>query len=311
MSTLVFHHPIYAEHQTGAGHPERSARIQAVERALRSPEFQALNWRSPPPAEFDQLTLLHAPEYVEQTLQAIPSYADRLHALDGDTIVSSDSGEAALRATGAVCSAIDAIIDGAADNAFCAVRPPGHHAEPAQAMGFCLFNSIAVGARHARQRHGMERIAVVDFDVHHGNGTQSAFWSDRNGLFISSHQSPLYPGSGSRSERGEHDNIVNIPLSPGSGSAEIRAAWQEQMEPALRAFQPELLLVSAGFDAHSADPLASLRFSEDDYAWLTERLLEVADAYCDGRLVTTLEGGYDLTALAASVSAHVRTLLQA
>ena len=311
MTTLVFHHPVYAEHQTGYGHPERSDRIRAVEQALQESEFNDLGWREPPPAEFDQLALVHDPRYVEQTLQAIPDEAGQLQALDGDTIVSMRSGEAALRATGAVCAAIDAVIAKQADNAFCAVRPPGHHAEPAIAMGFCLFNSIAIGAFHARKQHGLERIAVVDFDVHHGNGTQAAFWSERHCLFISSHQSPLYPGTGSRSERGEHDNIVNIPLRPGSGSTEIRAAWQGEIEPALREFQPELLLVSAGFDAHAADPLASLRFTEDDYAWLTERLLEAAADCCDGRLVSALEGGYDLSALADSVSAHVRTLQQA
>jgi len=311
MSTLIFNHPVYAQHQTGAGHPERSARIQAVEQALRAPEFAALDWHESPQASFDQLALGHAPDYIEQTLNALPDTEDRLHALNPDTIVSLRSGEAALRATGAVCAAIDAVLTGNANNAFCAVRPPGHHAEPSQAMGFCLFNSIAIGAFNARQQHGLERVAVVDFDVHHGNGTQAAFWSDRHSLFISSHQSPLYPGTGSRSERGEHDNIVNIPLRSGSGSAEIRAAWQDEMEPALHAFQPELLLISAGFDAHIADPLASLRFTEDDYAWLSERLLEIADKYCSGRVVSTLEGGYDLSALAESVSAHVRTLQQA
>ena len=311
MTTLVFHHPVYAEHQTGHGHPERSARIRAVEQALRAPEFNSLDWSEPPQADFDQLALVHNPRYVEQILQAIPDETEQLQALDGDTIVSMRSGEAALRATGAVCAAIDAVIDQQASAAFCAVRPPGHHAEPAIAMGFCLFNSIAVGAFHARKQYGLERVAVVDFDVHHGNGTQAAFWSERNNLFISSHQSPLYPGTGSRSERGEHDNIVNIPLRPGSGSAEIRAAWQDEMEPALRAFRPELVLISAGFDAHFADPLASLQFTEEDYAWLTERLLDVAADCCEGRLVSALEGGYDLSALADSVSAHVRTLQRA
>lgn len=306
MTTLIYSHPVYAQHQTGVGHPESSARIVAVEQALQHEAFHDLQWRSPEPASFDQLSLVHDPNYVERILAQIPQQSEQLAMLDNDTIVSAQSGEAALRATGAVCQAVDAIISKQADNAFCAVRPPGHHAEPKQAMGFCLFNSIAIATLHAQTQHGLGRVAVVDFDVHHGNGTQAAFWNLPDCMFISSHQSPLYPGTGSRSERGEHDNIVNIPLRPGSGSAEIRASWQDEIEPALHRFRPELVLVSAGFDAHAADPLASLNFTEDDYYWLTERLLEVAD----GRLISTLEGGYNLDALAASVSAHVEVLLQ-
>jgi acetoin utilization deacetylase AcuC-like enzyme len=197
------------------------------------------------------------------------------------------------------------------NNAFCAVRPPGHHAEPERAMGFCIFNSVAIGAMHARHHHGLERVAVIDFDVHHGNGTQAAFWNNASYLYISSHQSPLYPGSGSRRERGVADNIVNVPLSPYSGTKEIQLAWNEVMEPTLREFRPDFILISAGFDAHTKDPLAQLNFSEDDYIWLTERILRVAAEQCQGRVVSALEGGYNLTALAASVAAHVKTLMAA
>lgn len=306
MTTFVYNHPACAEHDTGVGHPERPARIEAVLEALRADEFDTLQWQQAPQAELEQLTLVHHPEYVEQTLAAIPE--NGLHALDGDTIISPRSGEAALRAAGAVIAAVDAVIAKQADNAFCAVRPPGHHAEPDRAMGFCLFNSVAIGAVHARKKHGAERVAVIDFDVHHGNGTQAAFWSQADCLYISSHQSPLYPGSGQRHERGEHDNIVNAPLRPGSGGAELREVWREEFAPALQGFDPDIILISAGFDAHSADPLASLNFSADDYAWLTQEIMETADKCCDNRVVSSLEGGYDLAALAASSAAHVRTL---
>lgn len=307
MTTLLYHHPIFAKHDTGPGHPESPARIAAVMQALDDSAFAELDRREAPEASLDQIALIHSRSFIERVRSVMPELG--LVGLDADTVVSPNSWEAALRASGAICSAVDEVINATANNAFCAVRPPGHHAEPERSMGFCIFNSIAVGAAHARQKHGLERVAVVDFDVHHGNGTQAAFWDDADYLFISSHQSPLYPGTGSRSERGVADNIVNVPLQPYSGTREIQNAWNEIMEPALREFRPDFILVSAGFDAHGDDPLAQLNFKESDYAWLTERILTVADEQCQGRVVSTLEGGYDLQALAASVSIHVKTLM--
>ena len=309
MATLLFTHMACVAHDTGAMHPECPARLEAVHEALSAPEFDGLIRREAPLAERGQIERVHDAAYVAAVLEAIPEsgYA----GLDADTIVSPGSGEAALRAAGAVCAAVDAVAAGEADNAFCAVRPPGHHAEPDRAMGFCLFNNVAVGAAQARAQHGLTRIAVVDFDVHHGNGTQAMFWSDEALFFASTHQMPLYPGSGSPKERGAGGNIVNAPLAPGAGSAEFRSAMQGIVLPAVRHFSPEFILVSAGFDAHADDPLASLNFREADFAWATKALLEVAADCCAGRLVSTLEGGYDLSALAASAAAHTRALLAA
>jgi acetoin utilization deacetylase AcuC-like enzyme len=228
--------------------------------------------------------------------------------LDPDTIISPGSGEAALRAAGALVAAVDAVVAGEARNAFCAVRPPGHHAEAARAMGFCLFNNVAVGAEQARKVHGMARVAVVDFDVHHGNGTQHMFEEDADLFYASTHQSPLYPGTGDAEETGV-GNIVNVPLTPMSGSREFRSAMSGIVLPALARFRPDLVMISAGFDAHADDPLASLRFLEADYEWATRQLMAVADEFCGGRVVSTLEGGYDLEALAASAAAHVRALM--
>ena len=239
-------------------------------------------------------------------LGAVPSSGHV--GIDSDTILSPASGAAALRAAGAVVAAVDAVVAKEADNAFCAVRPPGHHAEPERAMGFCLFNNAAIGALRAREVHGLSRVAVVDFDVHHGNGTQAAFEADGNLFYASTHQYPLYPGTGAASETGV-GNIVNVPLRPMSGSSQFRLAMTERILPALEAFRPELVLVSAGFDAHRSDPLAQLLLEESDYTWVTEKLLEIAYRYAEGRLVATLEGGYDLAALAASVAAHLRVLM--
>jgi acetoin utilization deacetylase AcuC-like enzyme len=249
---------------------------------------------------------VHDPACVDAVLAAIPSagYA----ALDADTIVSPKSGDAALRAVGGVTAAVDTVIAGAAGNAFCAVRPPGHHAEPTHAMGFCLFNSIAVAARHAQAVHGLKRVAIVDFDVHHGNGTQTVVESDPSLFFASSHQYPFYPGTGAAGETGL-GNVVNAPLAAGSDGHVFRRAFETRILPALDAFAPQLLLVSAGFDAHRADPLASLELEEADFAWVTARLMEAADRHCGGKLVSVLEGGYDLKALASSAAAHVRTLM--
>jgi len=302
---LVFHHPSALEHDTGRGHPERADRVRAVESALDHSDIR-LDRREAPRATLDHLVRVHRPEYVDALLAAVPRHG--LVMVDGDTTLSPASGEAALRAAGGVVAAVDAVLGGEARTAFCIARPPGHHAEPARGMGFCLFNNVAVGAAHARVAHGVGRVAIVDFDVHHGNGTQAIFELDSSVFFASTHESPLYPGTGSSSERGV-GNIVNVPLAPRSGSAQFRTAVEGAVLPALRAFEPELLLISAGFDAHARDPLSTLELTEDDYAWVTRRLREVAEDLCDGRVVSTLEGGYDLAALGASVAAHVRELV--
>ena len=309
MTTILYTHPACLEHDAGGGHPERPARLQAVLAALEDEAFAGLERRQAPRAEREQIARVHPRSYVDGILEAIPSHG--YYGIDMDTVVSPGSGEAALRAAGALCAAVDAVMAGEADNAFCAVRPPGHHAEPQRAMGFCLFNNVAIGAAQARAVHGLNRVAVVDFDVHHGNGTQAMFWDDAELFFGSTHQMPLYPGTGAHNERGVAGNIVNVPLPPFAGSEEFRLAMGEGILPALRQFAPEFLLVSAGFDAHEDDPLAQLRFRDEDYAWATAELRQVAEDCCSGRLVSTLEGGYDLAALASSASAHVRALMAA
>ena len=228
--------------------------------------------------------------------------------LDPDTVFSSGTIDAALRGAGGAIDAVDVVMSGKANSAFVAVRPPGHHAEPAQAMGFCLFNNVAVAAHHARDKWGLKRIAVADFDVHHGNGTQAAFLNDPDLFFASSHQSPCYPDTGRPEERGAANNILNVPLLPGSGSAEFRAAWSDILIPALDTFAPELLILSAGFDAHRDDPLAQLQLGTEDFVWITKELASVASRHCRGRIVSVLEGGYDLPALAESAAAHVAAL---
>ena len=308
MTTILYSHPKCIEHDMGAGHPESPDRLRAVMEALKADAFNGLDRREAPMAELDQIARVHPRDYVDRIMAAIPE-SGRVQ-LDPDTSVCPASGEAGLRASGAVCAAVDAVMAGEAANAFCAVRPPGHHAEPARPMGFCFFNNVAVGALQARAAHGLTRVAVVDFDVHHGNGTQAMFWDDENLFFGSSHQSPFYPGTGSAAEQGVAGNIVNAPLAAGSGSREFREAWEGIILPALTEFGPEFLLISAGFDAHEADPLASLRLNEEDYVWVTRRLMKIADDHCAGRIVSTLEGGYDLAALARSAAVHVKTLMQ-
>ncbi len=308
MTTLLYHHPVCAEHDMGYGHPECAERLTAIFNALQRPEFAALQWREAPAATSEQLTRVHPQRYVDRILASVPPHG--LRALDGDTALCPSSGEAALRAAGALCAAVDAVMAGEADNAFCAVRPPGHHAEPNRAMGFCVFNNVAIGAFHARAVYGLNRVAVVDFDVHHGNGTQAAFETQPNYMYISSHQAPLYPGTGRRSERGV-GNIVNLPLAPYSGSEEIRSGWNSLLAPELRAFRPDFIFISAGFDAHQLDPLAQLNFTEHDYDWLTREILDIAAEFSQGRVISTLEGGYSLTALAASAALHVKALMEA
>jgi acetoin utilization deacetylase AcuC-like enzyme len=306
MTTLLYTHPACLEHDPGSHHPESPHRLRAVLAALAQPEFARLERREAPRGGLDEVMRVHPRPFIEAVLAAVPT---RGHAaLDADTVLSPGSGEAALRAVGAVVAAVDAVVAGEGDNAFCAVRPPGHHAETDHAMGFCLFNSVAIGAQRARQTHGLERAAVIDFDVHHGNGTQEIFENNPHVFYASTHQSPLYPGTGARSETGV-GNIVNVPLRPGSGSLEFRRAFDEVILPALEDFRPDIVLISAGFDAHRRDPLAQLMLVEADYAWITERLVAAAARHCEGRIISSLEGGYDLEALGASAAAHVRTLM--
>ena len=300
---LVFGHEGFAGHVTPPGHPERVERLAAVEQGLAG---IAVEWRSAPLAEQAEVLRCHSADYLARVVRAVP--VEGWAQMDGDTYLSPGSLEAALRGVGGVGAAVDAVIGGEARTAFVAARPPGHHAERAQAMGFCLFGAVAIGAKRALDLHGLARVAVVDFDVHHGNGTQDLLWDEARCLFISSHQMPLYPGSGAASERGAHGQILNVPLREGSGGGAMRAAYEALVFPALEAWKPELILISAGFDAHADDPLAGLEWQAEDYAWLTGRICDVAEAHAGGRVVSALEGGYDLAALAASVAAHVGVL---
>jgi acetoin utilization deacetylase AcuC-like enzyme len=308
MTTFLYTHPACLDHDPGRHHPESPARLRAVLTALDDPEFTRLERREAPEAAREDLLRVHPRRHVEGILAAIPKIGHV--GIDADTVLSPASGVAALRAAGAVTAAVDAVVAKEAENAFCAVRPPGHHAEPQRAMGFCLFNNAAIGALRAREVHGLARVAVVDFDVHHGNGTQAAFEADGSLFYASTHQYPLYPGTGAASETGV-GNVVNVPLRPMAGSNQFRLGMTQRILPALDAFRPELVIVSAGFDAHRSDPLAQLMLEEADYTWVTEKLLEIAYRHAGGRLVATLEGGYDLSALAASAAAHVRVLMSA
>ena len=306
MATFLYTHESCIGHDPGPIHPESPARLEAVTKALATGEFTELMRQEAPQANIDQIARIHPRELVEQILNAVPSEGHVM--IDGDTNMSPQSGEAALRGVGALCAAVDAVSSGLADNAFCAIRPPGHHAEPERSMGFCIFNNVAAGAEHARQAQGVERVAVVDFDVHHGNGTQAMFWKDANLFFASTHQMPLYPGTGAESEQGAYGNIVNVPLAPYSDGEAFRAGIGDRIIPALKDFGPEFLFISAGFDGHADDPLAQINLVEDDYAWATAELLGVAADICDGRVVSTLEGGYNLDALAKCVATHVRVM---
>lgn len=300
---LVYTHADCAAHVTPPGHPECVERLAAVDRGLAG---LPVTRRDCPMGEEAEVLRCHPAAYLAKVRRAVP--AEGWVALDGDTILSPGSLDAALRAVGGICAAVDAVIAGEAKAAFVAARPPGHHAETATAMGFCLFGTVAIAAKRLLDHHGLTRVAVVDFDVHHGNGTQDLLWDEPRILFASTHQMPLYPGTGSAAERGAHGNILNHPLRAGTGSAAMRAAYDQHILPALDAYAPEFILISAGFDAHVADPLASLNWQTEDYAWLTRRLCDIADAHAQGRIVSTLEGGYDLPALQASVAAHVGVL---
>ncbi|OAI16970.1 acetoin utilization protein [Methylomonas koyamae] len=308
MRTLYYSHPDFLAHDTGLAHPESPERLRVIAEALAAPQFAGLtHLQAAVPDDIqDRIALVHGRAMIAKLLAAIPEQG--LANLDADTVVSPGSRQAALLAVAAVCDAVDKVCVGAADNAFCAVRPPGHHAMPDYPMGFCLFNNVAIAAEYARTRYGLQRIAIVDFDVHHGNGTQAAFYDQPQVLYISSHQWPHYPGSGHPAEHGV-GNIVNLALATGSDGEVIRAKYSDTVFPALRKFAPQLVLVSAGFDAHKDDPLASLRLTEADFRWLTEQLCEIAEECCQGRLISVLEGGYNLQALAGSAAAHVAALL--
>ena len=302
---LLFTHPAMLAHEAPPGHPEHAGRLKAVLDAL---EDTPLDRREAPLADVETIERVHPRRYVEALEPAFAEARDARVRLDPDTYLSSGSREAIYRAAGACVAAVDAVMSGEDVMAFCAVRPPGHHAEPISPMGFCIFNSVAIGALHALEAHGLERVAVIDFDVHHGNGTQSIAEKEPRLFFASTHQSPLYPGTGASNETGIAHNVVNVPLPAGAGSAEWRAAMETRVLPALDAFAPELILVSAGFDAHKADPLAQMELDETDFAWAAQRLREIALQRCQGRLVSTLEGGYDLGALARSAVAYLGAL---
>src|SRR5665213_1502413 len=308
MSTLLLSHPACLEHRTPAGHPERPDRLRAIEQALEDERFQLLVREQAPRAPLDVIALAHPMEYVEAIRDASP--AEGLVHIDADTSMSPGSFEAALRGAGGVMRAVDEVMNQKAANAFVAVRPPGHHAETARPMGFCLFNNAAIAARYAQKRYEVERVAMVDFDVHHGNGSQDIFWADNSVMYCSTHEMPLYPGTGSISERGEHNTIVNAPLRAGDGGVAFREAFETVILPRLREFKPELLVISAGFDAHTRDPLANLNLVEADFTWVTQRLMDLADDCAQGRIISVLEGGYDLQGLSRSAAAHVTALMR-
>lgn len=307
MVTRLYSHPIYLEHVTPPGHPERPDRLRAITQVLAAEEFAALDRIEAPMGVRESVLLAHPAGYVERIEASIP--AEGLMRIDADTSVSPKSFEAAMTAVGAATAAVDDVFSGKADNAFVASRPPGHHAERATAMGFCLFNNAAIAARHAQKAHGAERVAVIDWDVHHGNGTQDIFWDDPSVLYCSTHQMPLYPGTGAKGETGA-GNIVNAPLAPNDGGVEFRDAFLSRVMPALQNFRPDLIIVSAGFDAHHRDPLAQINLVEDDFDWATGELMDMAGRHASGRLVSLLEGGYDLQGLASSVAAHVKRLMR-
>ncbi len=308
MTTLLVADDLFLEHITPTGHPERPDRLRAIARALSDERFAGLKRVGPRPVDDAVLATAHDPRYVAAVRAAIPE--EGIAQLDADTYVSPRSFEVAANAVGAGIVAVDAVFRGEAANAFCAVRPPGHHAEHDRAMGFCLFANAVITARHAQSAHGAQRVAIVDWDVHHGNGTQAIVWDDPTILYASTHQMPLYPGTGEASETGA-GNIFNAPLPPGAAGFEFKDAFQAVILPALNRFAPDLIVISAGFDAHWRDPLASLNLKEEDFAWATRRLMEVADRHAGGRIVSLLEGGYDLKGLSDSAAAHVATLMGA
>jgi acetoin utilization deacetylase AcuC-like enzyme len=308
VTTLLITHPSSLRHETPPGHPERPDRLRAVEAALESERFAPLIRESALPATLEQIALCHPRDFAERILAASP--LSGLVEVDADTVMSPGTIEAVLHGVGGAVQAVDEVMTGRVANAFSAMRPPGHHAESVKAMGFCFFNSAAIAARHAQRRHGAERVAIIDWDVHHGNGTQEIFWNDPSVLYASSHEMPLYPGTGEASERGEHGTVVNAPLRAGDGSDAFREAMESVLLPRIADFKPDLIIISAGFDAHWRDPLANLNLKEPDFAWATQQLMEIADRSCRGRIVSVLEGGYDLEGLSRSAAAHVMALMR-
>jgi acetoin utilization deacetylase AcuC-like enzyme len=309
LSTLYITHPLGLQHEMGDGHPERPDRLRAIARILEGEEFQMLLRDQAPRGTLEDILRVHPKDYYDVLEREAPTqgYAQ----LDADTVMNPESFEAALHGVGGACFAVDEVMAGRCDNAFLAMRPPGHHAERSTAMGFCFFNNAAVAARHAQAVHGAERVAIMDFDVHHGNGTQDIFWDDSTVMYASTHQMPLYPGTGAANECGEHDTIVNAPLRSGDGGEAFRLAMESKILPRLDAFAPDLVIISAGFDAHRRDPLGGLSLVEDDFSWATGKLMDIADKRSRGRLVSVLEGGYHLEGLARSVAAHMKRLMGA
>jgi acetoin utilization deacetylase AcuC-like enzyme len=309
MTTLLLTHRASLDHLTPPGHPERPDRIRAVDQVLAESRFDKLVRGEAPEGTLDLVRLCHDEHYVEELRRIAPDKG--LIYLDGDTSMSPGTWQAAMRGVGGAVAAIDAVMSGTADNAFVATRPPGHHAETARPMGFCFFDHAAIAARHAQRKYGIARAAVVDFDVHHGNGTQDIFWADPTMMYCSTHQMPLFPGTGASGERGEHDTIVNAPLAPNDGAAKFRAAFENLILPQLQKFAPELIIISAGFDAHRRDPLANINLDAEDFGWVTRKLMDAASSSAGGRIVSVLEGGYDLQGLKESVAAHVTALMDA
>ena len=308
MSLLFYTHEVALRHDAGPGHPESPVRLQAILRAVDEAAIPGLHRREAPEATLEQIQRVHPARYTSRMLEAVPESG--YVRVDADTVLNPFSGEAALRAAGAACAAVDAVMAGEAPRAFSAMRPPGHHAEAMEAMGFCIFNNVAVGAMQARAVHQLSRLAIFDFDVHHGNGTQNSFYDDPDTLYLSTHQSPLYPGTGLASERGIKGNILNRPLPPGTGGPTWRRVVERDILPAIDAWRPQLLFISAGFDAHADDPLASMALVEDDFAWVTRELCALAERHCGGRVVSVLEGGYDPSALARSTVAHLQVMAE-
>jgi acetoin utilization deacetylase AcuC-like enzyme len=309
VTTLFLSHSSYLDHDTGPGHPERPDRIRAIIEALEHERFAILVRADAPGVDRAAILRVHPARYVDAIEAATPKRG-RVH-LDSDTVMSAKSFVAIGHCVGAATAAVDEVMRGGGKNAFVAMRPPGHHAGIASPMGFCFFNNAAIAARHAQAAHGAERVAILDFDVHHGNGTQEIFWSDPSVLYASTHQMPLFPGTGARDERGAHDNILNAPLRAGDDGAVFREAMETRLLPYIEAFRPDLIVISAGFDAHRRDPLGGLNLVEADFAWATARVMEIAEKHAKGRIVSILEGGYDLEWLARSVAAHVESLMGA
>ncbi|PJI45296.1 MAG: acetoin utilization protein [Rhizobium sp.] len=310
MTTRLYENAVFLEHETPAGHPERAGRLRSLNIALEHPNFAPLERVEAKIANEDAVLLAHPEEHLFAVMRQIPEEEGEINQIEADTYASPKSLQAALTAIGGAMAAVDAVMAGEISNAFVAGRPPGHHAEKSKAMGFCLFNTVAIAARHAQKKFGAERVAIVDWDVHHGNGTQDIFWDDPSVLFCSTHQMPLYPGTGARDETGTKNNVVNAPLSPNVGSDHFREAFKSRVLPALNDFSPDLILISAGFDAHHRDPLAQINLIGEDFDWATGRLMEVADRFAHNRVVSILEGGYDLEGLAESAGLHILRLMK-